>query len=352
MIDPLSISLSQPCPPPSEVYPTRKLLQPSHDHPDDYILELDYSSASKVIDCPRAGENYLIHSREAATDGSATSFGKLFHSCEEVRLLHGMSDATRQRQHELVASHFLRHFPAPGDHRTADRMLEVLGKYNSMYSTDGWPDKVHRLNGEKLVERSFKVGLCTIPMNATIPFTMEQLVTECSGNAAPLRIRSIHVLFTGRIDAIITDSNLLWVVDHKTSSRGGREFEEAFRLSLQTRGYVWAAQRLLGLPVAGLTMNAIIIRPPTRTGTGTEFSRQSYFYSPDSLLEWEDNMRAIVTTFVSHLVAGYFPQHPRSFKSPCAGCSYQDNCTLPRAQRFADLASDQFRDVTWSPINE
>lgn len=363
MLDPLSLSIELPSTPQRPTLPARKLLTLSSTHPDDYILELDYSSLSKIIECPRAAENYLIHSREAATDGSATSFGKLFHSCEELRLLHGLTPEVITRQRELVSTHFLNHFTSPSDHRTAERMLDVLNKYNKMYSLDGWPDKTltqETLEGgsDKLVERSFKVELCTIPITGIIPYDKTKLIANATNEVdvnnvtGGFYVRHLHIVFTGRIDAIITDSNLLWVVDHKTSSRGGKEFEDAFRLSLQTKGYVWAAQKLLNLPIAGLIMNGIIIRPLTKTGTGTEFSRHSYFYSADSISEWETNAIAIIHNFVSMLVFGYFPQHSRSFKSPCAGCSYQDNCSLPRHQRAADLSTDFFRDVTWSPINE
>ena len=368
MLDPLSLSidLTPAIPSSGVILPTRRLLRRSLDHPDDYIMELDYSSASKVIECARAAENYLIHSREAATDSSATSFGKLFHSCEELRLRNGWSEAVKQRQHELVAQHFITHQVAAGDYRNSSQMLLVLQKYNAMYSTpdalqrDDWPNKTHPLIDDAglpypFVERSFKVPLCTIPVHDTIKYFPTSLIIDCDPILSlndSFYARNIHVFFTGRIDAVISDSNLTWVVDHKTSSRGGREFEEAFRLSLQTRGYTWAAQKLLGIPVAGLIMNAVVIRPPTKIGTNIELHRRPYFYSPDSLDEFEDSMKHIVSNFASMLVSGYFPQCGRSFKSPCAGCSYQENCSLPRTQRHADLSSDLFRDVTWNPVTE
>lgn len=355
MLDPLSIQIDQsPATPPVALLPTRRLLTPSPDHPDDYILELDYSSISKFLECPRAYSNYAIHSREAQRDNAATLFGKLFHSCEELRLRHDFSEATRTAQHELVATHFLRHPASPGDHRTGDRMVEILKQYNALYATDGWPQKVLSIGDEPMVERAFKIPLCTVEVNGNLPYLMDQLVVRLNdiawdGQCTP--VRRLHILLTGRIDVILRDSNLNFVVDHKTSSRGGREFEEAFYLSLQTRGYCWAAKQL-GIPVAGLIMNAAVIRPPTKTGTATEFNRHTYFYSEDSLAEYEEEVKDHCADLVHNLVRGRFPQTARSFKSPCSGCDYQDNCRLPRHQRAADLASDIYRDVTWSPINE
>lgn len=352
--DPLSFSLPQHvhCAP-EEILPTRKLLQPSPTHPDDYILELDYSSISKFLECPRSYENYAIYSREADRDNAATLFGKLFHSCEELRLRAGWSDAVRSAQHELVATHFLHHPAAPGDHRTGDRMVDILAKYNKLYAGDGWPDRVLHHSDDLMVERPFKIPLCTMEVNTELPYNPYDLVANWStGYDKPvLHVSSLHILLTGRIDVILRDSNFNFVVDHKTSSRGGREFEEAFYLSLQTRGYTWAAKQL-GIPVAGLIMNAVVIRPPTKTGTATEFNRHTYFYSEDSLNEYEEEIKDIVSDLVHNLVRGRWPQTARSFKSPCAGCDYQDNCRLPRHQRSADLQSDIYRNVTWSPINE
>jgi PD-(D/E)XK nuclease superfamily len=341
MFDPLSFSIPLPTSPPRPAYPKRQLLQRINET-HDYILEIDYSSISKYINCPRAGENYLIHSRESDRPSSATDFGKLFHECEELRLYTGFSPAVTARQRELVMEHFMRYPCSPTDHRTAERMLAVLALYEERYAHDEWHLKVVQHEGEPFIERPFKIPLCTIPVDAYV-------VTRPTYDTY---IGNIHVIYTGRIDAAIHDSGAVWIMDNKTSSRGGAEFESAFRLSQQTRGYTWALQKILGTPVAGLIMNALVIKPPTlKIYNNTELQRITYHYSQDSLHEWEDNMRATVTDLVASLIRGYFPQTGLSFKSPCSGCDYVENCQLPREQRATDLASDIYRDVTWSPIH-
>ena len=338
MFDPLSFSIPLPTATARPTYPKRQLLQRITET-NDFILEIDYSSISKYINCPRAGENYLIHSRESDRPSSATDFGKLFHECEELRLHHGFSPALTARQRELVVEHFMRYPCSPTDHRTAERMLAVLALYNERYAHDEWHTKVVQHEDKPFIERPFKIPLCTIPVHEHVA-------------AVATYIASIHVIYTGRIDAAIHDSNAIWIMDNKTSSRGGAEFETAFRLSQQTRGYAWALQKILGVPVAGLIMNALVIKPPTlKVYNNTELQRITYHYSQDSLHEWEDNMRATVTDLVASLIRGYFPQTGLSFKSPCAGCDYVENCQLPRDQRSTDLASDIYRDVTWSPIH-
>lgn len=357
MLDPLSLNIPLAVPvSDAPVLPTRKLLSPSDTYPDDYILELDNSSLEKFTTCPRAAENYLVRSREGARDSSATSFGKLFHECEELRLRHGLSDAVVTKQQELVFQHFLHHPVSPDDHRTGDRMLRILKLYNDRYASDGWPEKVLKdSEGKPFVERPFKVPVCTLKLDTTLPYAAEELLVDFEGRGTTLPsglyISSLHVFWTGRIDAALLDSNSLWAVDHKTSSIGGAQYYEDFRLSNQTVGYCWALEQLLRRPVAGLMLNALVIRKETKTGTSTEFNRVPFFYTPDRLAEWEENIKHLVSDFVANLCRGYFPMHTKWCMGKYGVCPYHENCCLPRSQRASDLSSDLYRDVTWSPMN-
>lgn len=363
MLDPLSFNLSQSLPSPTTPpLPTRRLLQSSPDHPDDYVLELDYSHGlGSFCVCPTLWRNINVFSREGNRPNNATQFGTLFHTCEEVRLQNGYSEAVRQRQHEIIFDHFLHHPAPPDEYRTGDRMIQVLAKYNAKYSIDGalekdnWDKAIVMHEGEKMLERPFKVPLCTVPVNATLPYPKWQIVANEEESNFFLPVRNLHILLTGRIDAIISNSNQLFVVDHKTTSRDEREVTEAFHLSLQTRGYAWAAQQL-GFPVAGCIINSVLIRPPAKTDRAQKpregFERHTYFYDADRIADFVESAKLHVSTLVHYLVQGAFPQVSLSFKSPCPNCDFADNCRLPRHQRSADLASDIYRDVTWSPINE
>jgi hypothetical protein len=354
VLDPLSITVPLPKHALQVQRPQRKLLTPSPDHADDYIIELDYSSMSEIIRCHRAGENVLIRGREANRDRAATDFGTLFHKLEETRRrAGGLTDEAKVKQTESIVSHFISHPVPPSDHRTADRMVSVIKLYNEKYALDGTEKKIFHDAAGPFIERPFKVELATVEVNDYLPYNKNTLLGQGSElDAVGLFVRNLHIFYTGRIDCVLEEASNLWVWDDKTTSRGGREFSEAFRLSLQTRGYAWALQKIAQRPVLGCIVNAVIVRPLTKTGTGTEFNRMNYFYSQDSLAEWEDNAKAIVTDFVAMLQRGFFPQYARSFISPCMHCDFSDNCALPRDQRAADLASDLYRDVVWNPMNE
>jgi hypothetical protein len=359
LLDPLSTSipLSDALPSkPDPSLPKRKLLTPSPDHPDDYILEIDYSNISEFINCPRRAENKIIYGREANKPNSATEFGDLFHRCESLRLEHGWTPEVKTRQYELVADHFITHRPAINDHRTSARMIDTLDMYNKRWENDGWPQKVYFDGTRKFVEVPFKVALCTIPVDGRLPYPRHLLLSSVRPDIADVgvdevAVRNIHVLYCGKIDVVLHDSNLFWIVDHKTSSRGGDQFVKAFNLSLQTRGYCWAAQKVTGLIFAGLIINALIIRPLTKTGKGTDLDRHTYFYDADRVNEFQNDITYTMVDFVNSLKRGFFPQHGLSFISPCEMCDYEQNCRLPLDQRATDLRSDIYRDVTWNPMH-
>lgn len=355
MLDPLSSTFSIPLAdsrPPRPVYPARKLLTSSPEHPDDYILELDYSSLSNFLVCARRFENYSCRSREASREQSATLKGKLFHFCEDLRLQ--QEPDWQKKQLDLIVQDYIENPVSHTDFRQQEFFMSTMLAYNKRYENDGWPQKVLRINGEPFVERAFKIELMTIEVNTRLIYSPESLVSNVKMDVdTPLTlfVRNLHIVYTGRIDCVLEEDGRLLVPDHKTTSRGGQEFFDYFNLSFQTRGYCWTTQKILNREVLGLILNAIVWRAPTKTGKGTEFFRQTYFYSQDSLREWEDSMKAHCETIVSMLVRGYFPQTSLSFRSPCVWCDYQDNCRLPQAQRAGDLASALYRDVTWSPIH-
>jgi hypothetical protein len=356
MIDPLSISIPlAQAGPPEPIRPIRKLLTPSADHPGDYTLEVDYSEISNFLACPRRFENHAIHSREAVKPQLGLLRGDLIHKIEEQRLkAGGLTDAVKTRQQELISDHFQKNPPPHTDFRSEQFIRTTVEAYNKKYAQDGLDRKVLIVDGEPFVERPFKIELTSFSLDCYLPYRKHDIVAgifEVEEEYAMLKVRNLHILYTGKIDCVLEEAGHLWVEDHKTSSRGGNEFSEAFRLSLQTRGYCWAVQKLLSRPVMGCIVNAIIWRAPTKTGKGTEFQRPTYFYSADSLLEWEENMLGHCENLVGMLTRGHFPQISLSFKSPCAGCDYAENCALPRHQRQADLSSALYRDVTWNPMH-
>ena len=77
---------------------------------------------------------------------------------------------------------------------------------------------MHVHEGEKFVERPYKVELCTVPVNGHFWGYPSDLLlvrnkqSEDYLNLYPkkmLEVRNLHIILTGRIDAIVSDSNCL-----------------------------------------------------------------------------------------------------------------------------------------------
>lgn len=355
MLDPLStlsIPLSDPglAVPTAAPLPVRKLLSPSPDHPDDYILEIDYSNFSEFLVCPRRFENKVVRSREAAREQTALAKGNLVHKLEELRLLDPVD--VQKKQQDAIIEDYVKIPVGAGDFRQQSFIVDVWTKYSKTYANDSWKERVLIVEGKPFIERPFKIELMTVELNTLLPYSKALLVAVNEpADDQGVFIRNLHIVLTGKIDAALELNSTIFAMDTKTTSRGGDEFFRYFNLSFQTRGYAWALQKILNREVMGAIVNAIIWRAPTRTGKGTEFQRPTYFYSQDQLGEWEDSMKAHCETLVSMLVKGFFPQVSLSFRSPCVWCDYEDNCRLPRSQRAADLASNIYRDVTWNPMH-
>lgn len=370
--EPLTIELNVTPQPPRNIQPKqRHLLTQSPDHPDDYILSIDHSSLESFNVCARKAEYALVVKRQPVRNTSALSYGSAIHRAIETSLR--VSPAERnsrevvQKQNGDIIAHFGEN-PVPMDEwRTADCAINTLNKYRKQFEHDVFD--VLEVNGQPMVEVPFALPLGTVEINQTIqydpkialgyePRPDEQTAFFC---------RNIHILWSGRIDAIIVMDGRIWVMDHKTSSMGGERFTDQFFLSSQTIGYTWAAQELLNADiswedfehphppyknVSGLLLNGIISRRPTPTGKANEFIRQRYPYYTWQLEEWKHNTLTLVSDFLSHLTRGFFPQQTAWCINKYGRCPYFEVCQLPPQQRPTYLNSNLFEPVTWSPLAE
>jgi hypothetical protein len=207
-----------------------------------------------------------------------------------------------------------------------------------------------------LIEQPFEVPLGVLEINRTL---------QLPGWTEPRFVEVIHIAWSGRIDLVAKVMQRNRVVDHKTTSIAGEHFVSSFQLSNQTIGYVWAARQLWpSLNVEGFCLNAIHLKRPSnggyqpnlmargpRGGDGPlDFFRAYFEYGPERLDQWEHNVMLQIEDFVHCIVRNDYPMFTNSCFNKYGRCQYFDVCTLEKPivrQRF--LASDAFRDVTWSP---
>ena len=321
--------------------PLLERLDSSH----DFVLKLDNSTLSYLQTCPRSAEYYAIHRRQRP-DRAPLIFGGAMHAALEVIYRDGYD--AYAKAHKAMLDYFAAHpYNTAGEWRTPAYCIEAFNKYVSDYSI---MDTITPLS-PSWVEKAFALNIGHFAINSTLPFTYAQLTDEDSDE--PMHIDTLHLQWSGKIDIVHRDEDgHLFVVDHKTTSIGGTTFFEDFKLAQQTHGYMWAAQEILGEPFAGFILNALIIRKPTKTGVGMEFTREQHYYTQESIDEWKSDTLTTIETFIHYMLNGYYPKATAWCMGKYGKCPYFDVCTLPANQRALMLSTDQYSNVTWSPLEK
>lgn len=332
-------------------------------------LQIDNSSLEVFNTCPRSAEYALVKGRKVPTSAALT-YGSAIHEGLE-RWYKSFPSLTRENEDDVIrdvltASQkpFENNSPGLEEWRTPDRAQDTLQRYIKHYTRNEAFDLL-TLNDQPAVEIPFSLPLGVVDLGGEheLEYSWADIVDPDSWpshfdtedvdySAANVIVSEIHVYWTGKMDIAASMDGANWVIDHKTSSMVGPTFYNHFQLSGQTVGYTWAAQQIFNQPFAGLMVNVIVGRKPTKTGVPTAFERQRFYYTADRVSEWESNTLTLVSDFMTSLIRNNFPMNP----SWCAGkygmCKYHEVCTLPRNQRSFALSSDVYTDNTWSPLND
>lgn len=299
-------------------------------------LEIDWSSFEGFLNCQRIGKYRNVQGR-IALPKSALVYGQAIHSALEHRYRHGFTKSQPlydSPDWKTPAINILLKNPFPaGEWRGVDVALQLLNAYEKQYSHE--PFEIFHVE-DNAYETSPAVELS---------FSVPLMSTELPGG-------TVHVSWTGVIDLIVIQNDEVWVVDHKTSSIQGPSVLTGFQLSQQMHGYKWAVEKLIGKPVAGVIINSLITRKPSKNGTPIDFERNWIPIRRDQTLEWEEDIKNSVVEFLHCLETDTW----RMNSSYCVGkfgkCQYHDVCMLPRNQRDTMLNSSAFVNCTWNPLGE
>lgn len=359
--------------PPAPDHPTRRdILTPIPDSLGHFLMVIDNSSMETFTTCPRYSDYHVRYAREAHARNAALTFGGACHKgwesierdegnahCFEVPLIGTNKTATSMRiwTEADTAQRVLRYFtenPAPPDeYRTPTTALELLAHYRVRRTFPDYQWEVLSDSNGLLIERPFELPLGVLEVGAWIQLPQWEQKQW---------VAFIHVAWSGKIDLFAHCNGKNRVADNKTSSIGGDQFVQDFRLSNQTVGYVWAGRQLFPeLNIDGFCLNAAVLKKPGK-GQGLmergprggdpplSFFRAYFDYEPEQIAEWEHNALTLCEDFVACLVRDYFPQHTKWCFSKYGKCQYHDICCLNNQQvRMNMLQSEMFKDVTWDP---
>lgn len=310
------------------------------------ILEVDNGFIESLVSCPRALLYSRLLKRTLACDKPALNFGKAMHLALEARYTrHKNNPPTLLEEQDIyeqvIAPHFAQ-FPNPEeDHRNASYLFEIFQRYNQRFAHEQFNLLQDTETGEVATEVSF-----------SIPFGKFECVNPVSS-----KYEDISVHYVGRIDLPVLWDNQLLVGDFKTSSMLGPKFFDGQKVSSQYEGYAWALEQTLKRPCEGFFIRAIRTNAkPMKPREGWDkwwdesLMTHKEYLRPGQLNEWHRNTKELLHQFFWHYSRWMFPQHKKAC-TMYGKCQFYDVCYLPAEQRSMLLASEEFMDNTWSPLN-
>lgn len=335
--------------------PTRqhKRLLSSTAGPGVYEMEIDSTALGTYMTCPTAFYMYAVLGRDRG-ERDALNYGSHIHAVLEYYFKLDPSEHATclPNMIELLASRF-NHTPCgPGSWRNFDHAIETIKRWHAYrQQIPIW--EIYEDKDGKFVEQGFRVPIYHYDVPTSCVAQPANLIIAGDDRDTFPYVKRIVVYLTGKIDLIIYDRlRQKRIVDHKTSSMEGPTFWGQFDLSPQMRGYVWAAQHLIGEKIPGCAINAIIGRKPSRTGSVHEFAVNEFDYTPDAIEEWLASTQMHLNTLLRSLCYNTFPQNSVNCQGKYGACDYKDVCKAPCNIRPNFLMSGMYADRTWSPLNK
>lgn len=354
---------------------------------DGDTLVIDNSSLELQTTCPRAAFYGLCLRRRPTGERSALRFGGIAHKVLETRYractplleqtpavqkvmiavaedeFKGVRAKTLDGLRDLVDAEgnpvWIKkpYIPPEDDYRTLDRMIALIDAYGKQYPHE--PFDIARLpDGRPFIEVPFALPFAELDVDGD--FAVQNLARQADGSISAVgtpevrHIKTLKVVFCGRIDLAYRINNSLYILDHKTASIATNMAE--FVLSHQFQGYTWAAETILKEPVSAVVINRMVIRKPSRTGEAFAFDRQVNATQRGLVEEWKHDILHILADFIEMVRRGYMPKHTQWCVNKFGTCQFHKVCSLGDAadalseQRQIILGSGEYEENTWSPL--
>ena len=302
---------------------------------------IDNTALSAFMTCPKLYDYSMRqHRRAEGRTRPALAFGSALHVGLETVLKLGTNERAQELGfdglHEAAATKMFtkwKDHDSPDDYRTIDRAVRDIGLYLTKYGeparrpdrTIGWPD---------------------------VPFVEVSTEVTWQGAVYPYAVK---------IDHAFTESGRNYVEDHKSTSQFGASFFMQFTLKNQMAGYIVVAQELIGAPILGIRINALICRK-----SGTEFARETIHHPQGWLKAWKQNYNEWVQKIADCSLAEQemraagvdevtidtlaFPRNFNACDAKYGMCQYAGICSLPPEVRLKALEQDYPEPTPWNPL--
>lgn len=298
---------------------------------------IDNTALADYMACPRKFfYGMVLNRRRTGSTPPPLAFGTSWHAAMEA---HYKTGGDRYAVELAIMKSWEQH-DRPDDHRTMQRVLTCYDQY-----LQHW--------GDHASDTSRNGRTVGFPENPMVEIPVE---IAWPGGLHP---------YTGKIDRIIDINGLYYVEDHKTTSQLGANYFQQYDPNNQMMGYAWLAQKLTGLRIAGVRINALGVLK-----TQTKLAREIVSYSKERLEEWAQNYNQwvvqiersyqIVQEFnATHpdpspeearaVVLRAFPHNFMACSAKYGICQYASVCSFQPARRNFVLETE-FTLKEWDPM--
>lgn len=300
------------------------------------------NSGIELLRCPRLFLNVFLRRRVLASAKAGRNFGSTLHIGWATRYsLLGPKRVDPLTEGAIRSAMYgwLEANPQPiEDFRNYAHACNVMGVYNQHYQDEPFEVVANPSDGKMIVEKPF-----------ALPFGL---------------VDGIPIIYIGKIDIGIRNTEGVWSFDHKSAFQFGRTFEAQMQQDGGQLGYTWALKNILGpdVKVNGYIIDAVRIRRPRKEDRysdsggppvdASDLLRIPYHVSDDALAEWQDDTTELIRSIFHYCRTDKFPRHRWHCTNKYGTCDMYDVCSLPRGARENALYGNMYEPNTWSPLNK
>lgn len=219
-----------------------------------------------------------------------------------------------------------------GNYKNRKTLLQLCVDYFDFFAND--PATTFILeNGKPAVELSFKFELDWGPKFEGVE---DQQVTQ-------------PYLLCGHLDRVVTFSDHLFVLDHKTTTTApGPYFFNQFEPNNQMTLYTLAGKVIIDSPIRGVIIEAaqILLEKPNR------FVRGFTYRTQDQLDEWVGDLHYTLQLAEYYAEMNYWPQNDTACDK-YGGCRFREICSKSPGVRETFLKADfnkLEKEDRWNPL--
>ena len=286
---------------------------------------IQYAWSSSSLDllkrCPRLYQYTVIEGWASRDESIHLRFGIEYHQAlQDYAISRAKGIRHEDAIHDTIRSLHGRVFDwnvdrttRAGKYKNRESIVSLVVDYLDHFADD--PASTYILqDGTPAVELSFRLELDWGPMG----LPKDHLIADAQNE-----IINQPYLLCGHLDRIVSFSDNLYVMDHKTSmSTLSGYYFSGWSPSNQMTLYTYAGNVVLHSPVRGVIISAAQIK----LTEPNVFERGFTYRTPDQLSEWLDDLRFWLGQAEAFATANYWPQNDTSC-SMFGGCKFREVCS-------------------------